>query len=70
VVLFQFLKRAKLGQAMRAVAEDPVAAALQGIDAKLDEQPRFCNRLRSGRCGRRLLLPLSYVTLLSAVPWC
>jgi len=62
VVLFLFLKHAKFGQAMRAVAEDPVAAALQGIDSARMNSIGFAVGSGLAAVAGGLLLPLTYVT--------
>lgn len=63
-----FLHRAKLGQAMRAVAQDPEVAALQGIDRNRTMQVvLFISLAIAGGAGV-LIAPIHYVGVFSGTP--
>ncbi len=62
IVMFLFLKKTKMGQAMRAVAQDTEAASFQGIDVNRVRPLGFA--IASGLAGLAggLMMTITYVT--------
>lgn len=63
-----FLNNVKVGQAIRAVAQDPVAATLQGIDKNRSMQVVFFLGLAVAGGAGVLVAPLYYVDVFMGTP--
>ena len=61
VVLFVLLRRTMLGRAMRAVAQDPIAARLQGINVSRLNSLGFVLGSALGALGGALILPTTSI---------
>lgn len=59
--LLAFLRWTRQGQAMRAVAQDPVAAALQGVNVDRIYSSGFAIGSALAAVGAALILPISFV---------
>jgi branched-chain amino acid transport system permease protein len=64
IIVFFFLNRTKLGNAMRAVAQDPEAAALQGINVNFIRQIGFAIASALAGIAGGLMLTITFVS-----PW-
>lgn len=61
VILHIFLTRTSMGTALRASAQDPIAATLIGIEAERMSLVAFCSSFALGGLGGVLYAPLTYV---------
>jgi len=62
IAVYLFLRRTKMGQAMRALTQDPEAASLQGINVNQIRAIGFAIASALAGVAGGLMLPIAYVT--------